>query len=359
MKTVDVCLPTAAYKIRIGSGLLEQVQYIIAVLEQPRVLIVTNDTIAPLFLARLSQALTQKDIQVQHIILSDGEAHKNWQTLNHIFDSMLNLQCERKTTVIALGGGVIGDMAGFAAATFQRGMPYIHIPTTLLAQVDSSVGGKTGINHPLGKNMIGAFYQPKLVVIDTAVLKTLPARELSAGLAEIIKCSLINDPPFLTWLEKNIDALMAYDEEKLGEAIARACQNKVQIVMEDEKEKGRRALLNLGHTFGHAIETGMGYGKWLHGEAVAAGLVMAAVASRYLGYLQQTEVDRLIQLLIKAGLPTTGPDLGIARYQALMAQDKKVQNGNIRFILLKSLGDAVIQPVPAAIIEATLQETTR
>jgi 3-dehydroquinate synthase len=358
MRTVNVSLPTAAYSIQIGSGLLENVEHIMAVLAQPRVMIVTNEKIAGLFLARLSLALAQKNIQVQHVILPDGEAHKNWHTLNIIFDAMLNMQCERNTTVIALGGGVIGDIAGFAAATFQRGVPYIQIPTTLLAQVDSSVGGKTGINHPMGKNMIGAFYQPKLVLADTVTLKTLPPRELSAGLAEIIKCSLINDPEFLSWLEQHMDSLVACDEEKLGYAIERACRNKVKVVMADEKEMGVRALLNLGHTFGHAIELGLGYGQWLHGEAVAVGLVMAAVASQHLGYLQQAEVTRLILLLQRANLPVQGPNLGMTRYMKLMAQDKKVQSGNIRFILLKALGEAFIGELPATVIEATLKATT-
>jgi 3-dehydroquinate synthase len=358
MKTVKVTLPTASYAIKIGSGLLDNAEHIVAVLTQPKVMIVTNERIAKLFLARLSLGLAQKGIQVHHVILPDGEAHKNWETLNTIFDTMLKMQCERKTTVIALGGGVIGDMAGFAAATFQRGVPYIQIPTTLLAQVDSSVGGKTGINHPLGKNMIGAFYQPKLVLADTATLKTLPARELSAGLAEIIKYSLINDVAFLDWLEKHMDCLMAYNEEKLSYAIERACQNKANVVMADEKEAGVRALLNLGHTFGHAIEAGLGYGQWLHGEAVAVGLVMAAVASQHFGYLQHADVTRLILLLQRANLPIKGPKFGTAYYMKLMAQDKKSDNGRLRFILLKALGQACIEELPAPIIEATLKETT-
>lgn len=359
MKTVDVTLPTATYSILIGSGLLENIQNIVDVLEQPRVMIVTNETVAKLFLARLSLALAQKNVQVQHVILPDGEAYKNWETLNTIFDTMLKMQCERRTTVIALGGGVVGDMAGFAAATYQRGVPFVQIPTTLLAQVDSSVGGKTAINHPLGKNMIGAFYQPRLVLIDPVTLKTLPPRELSAGLAEIIKCALINDIAFLEWLEQNMDKLIAYDEAALSQAIEHACRNKVRVVIADEKEQGMRALLNLGHTFGHAIEAGLGYGQWLHGEAVAVGLVMAAVASRLLGYLAQADVDRIVRLLQRANLPVKGPALGTARYIELMSKDKKVREGHIRFVLLKALGEAFIGELTPSVIEATLRETTQ
>ena len=357
MKIVNITLPAATYSVRIGSGLLENVQYIVDVLEQPRVMIITNEKVAQLFLARLSFALAQKNVQVQHMILPEGEEHKNWQTLNSIFDTMLTMRCQRKTTVIALGGGVVGDIAGFAAASFLRGVPFIQIPTTLLSQVDSSVGGKTAINHQMGKNMIGAFYQPKLVLIDTLTLKTLPPRELSAGLAEMIKYSLINDPAFLIWLEENMQYLVAYDEEKLSYAIERACQNKVDVIITDERDQGVRAILNLGHTFGHAIESGLGHGKWLHGEAVAAGLVMAAVASKYLGYLQQADVNRIICLLQRANLPVKAPNLGVARYKELMAQDKKVQSGCIRFVLLKSLGEAFIGELDLKVIDATLKET--
>ncbi|MCX7148675.1 MAG: 3-dehydroquinate synthase, partial [Rhodocyclales bacterium] len=274
----------------------------------------------------------------------DGEAHKNWESLNLIYDALLASRCDRSTTVIALGGGVIGDLAGFAAATYQRGVPFIQIPTTLLSQVDSSVGGKTGINHPRGKNMVGAFWQPKLVLADTDTLKTLPDRELSAGMAEVIKYGLIRDLPFLGWLEANMEGLLARNGELLAEAIERSCANKAKVVAADEYEtarEGGRALLNLGHTFGHAIETGVGYGEWLHGEAVAAGTVMAVELSHRLGWLSTADVDRVRALLQRAGLPLKGPDLGAARYLELMSHDKKVVAGTLRLVLLKALGEAV------------------
>ena len=288
MQTLTVDLGDRSYPIHIGSGLLGQPDLILPHLAQKRVMIVTNTTVAPLYLARLTATLEAGGVTVAQVVLPDGEAYKNWETLNLIFDALLTDRAERKTTLIALGGGVIGDMTGFAAASYQRGVPFIQIPTTLLSQVDSSVGGKTGINHPLGKNMIGAFYQPKLVLADTDTLKTLPARELSAGLAEVIKYGLIWDADFLAWLEANMDKLRALDPAAITHAIYRSCEIKAQVVGQDEREGGIRAILNLGHTFGHAIETGMGYGNWLHGEAVAAGMVLAAQTSQRLGWLDRS-----------------------------------------------------------------------
>jgi 3-dehydroquinate synthase len=314
----------------------------LANLKAPLVAIVSNDTVAPLYLSGLSGDLRSKGVRVTEIILRDGEEFKNWQTLNRIFDVLLENRCERATTIIALGGGVIGDLAGFAAASYQRGVPFIQVPTTLLAQVDSSVGGKTGINHPLGKNMIGAFYQPRLVLADTDTLKTLPDRELHAGLAEVIKYGLIRDLPFFEWLELNMDKLLARDTEALIYAIERSCANKADVVAEDEHEAGVRALLNLGHTFGHAIEAGLGYGNWLHGEAVAAGMVMAAELSRRMGWLADTDFARTVALLQRAGLPTQGPALGADRYLELMALDKKVAAGKLRLVLLRKIGEGVI-----------------
>jgi 3-dehydroquinate synthase len=288
-------------------------------------------------------------------VLPDGEAHKNWHTLNEVFDTLLAHRAERKTTLIALGGGVIGDLAGFAAAVFQRGAPFIQIPTTLLAQVDSSVGGKTAINHPLGKNMIGAFYQPRVVIADTDTLKTLPGRELSAGIAEVVKYGLIGDAEFFTWLEANMDRLVARDPVALTHAIEVACRNKAVVVASDEREEGVRAMLNFGHTFGHAIESGLGYGKWLHGEAVAAGMVIAARVSQKMGLVNADDVERTIQLLRRAQLPVRGPALGVNRYLELMGHDKKVEGGKIRFILLRDIGDAFISDaVPREVLDAVL-----
>jgi 3-dehydroquinate synthase len=309
-----------------------------------RVAIVTNNVVGPLYLDRLCASLAKLGVNATTIILPDGEAHKNWESLNQIFDHLLAERCDRTTPIIALGGGVVGDLAGFAAASYQRGVPFVQIPTTLLAQVDSSVGGKTGINHPRGKNMIGAFWQPRAVIADTDTLNTLPDRELSAGMAEVIKYGLIRDPEFLVWIEANIGKLMARDPAALAFAIERSCANKAEVVAGDELEtakEGGRALLNLGHTFGHAIETGMGYGQWLHGEAVAAGTVMAAELSRRLGWLAEADVRRVRDLLHRAGLPVTGPGLGADRYIDLMGHDKKVVAGRLRLVLLKHLGEAV------------------
>jgi 3-dehydroquinate synthase len=358
MRTLNVALGERAYPIHIGPTLLGRDGLIADVLPTPRVAIVSNETVAPLYLERLSGPLRAAGVRITEIILPDGESHKNWETLNLIFDGLLANRCDRSTTVIALGGGVIGDLAGFAAASYQRGVPFIQVPTTLLAQVDSSVGGKTGINHPRGKNMIGAFWQPRLVLADTDTLTTLPDRELSAGLAEVIKYGLIRDLPFLEWLEQNMGRLMARDPDALSYAIERSCANKAEVVAADERETAKddgRALLNLGHTFGHAIETGLGYGEWLHGEAVAAGTVMAAELSRRLGWLTGDDVARVSDLLEQAKLPVKGPKLGADRYLDFMGHDKKVIAGKLRLVLLRRIGVATTYAdAPAADIRAAI-----
>lgn len=356
MITLDLVLPDTRYPIYIGESLYADAARIVAHLPQKKAAIITNETIAPLYLAPLQAALEAAGVAVTPVILPDGEAYKTWETLNLIFDALLGARAERKTTLIALGGGVIGDMTGFAAACYQRGAPFIQIPTTLLAQVDSSVGGKTAINHPLGKNMIGAFYQPRAVLADMAVLDTLPERELSAGLAEVIKYALLGDVQFLAWLEQHIEALRARDRATLAEAVRHCCQMKADIVGEDEKETGVRALLNLGHTFGHAIEAGMGYGAWLHGEAVAAGMVLAAETSRLLGWISEADVARVTALIERAGLPILSPDLGVDAWISHMGHDKKVEEGQLRFVLLRQLGQAVIEKgVPLAVLREVLQ----
>jgi 3-dehydroquinate synthase len=355
MQTLTVDLDDRSYPIHIGPGLLSQPDLIVPHLLQKRVMVVTNATVAPLYLAQLTATLESAGVKVAKVVLPDGEAYKNWETLNLIFDALLTDRAERKTTLIALGGGVIGDMTGFAAACYQRGVPFVQIPTTLLSQVDSSVGGKTGINHPLGKNMIGAFYQPKVVLADTDTLKTLPARELSAGLAEVIKYGLIWDAEFLAWLEANMARLRALDAAAIAHAIYRSCEIKAQVVAQDEREGGIRAILNLGHTFGHAIETGMGYGNWLHGEAVAAGMVMAAQTSQRMGWLTEADVERSRALIRAAGLPDVAPDLGVDTWLEYMGHDKKVEGGKMRFVLLKKLGEAVITgDVPRDVLTAVL-----
>ncbi|MFZ0105504.1 MAG: 3-dehydroquinate synthase [Thiobacillus sp.] len=355
MQTLTVDLGDRSYPIHIGPGLLSQSDLILPHLLQKRVMVVTNTTVAPLYLAQLTAMLESAGVKVATVVLPDGEAHKNWETLNLIFDALLTDRAERKTTLIALGGGVIGDMTGFAAACYQRGVPFVQIPTTLLSQVDSSVGGKTGINHPLGKNMIGAFYQPKVVLADTDTLKTLPARELSAGLAEVIKYGLIWDAEFLAWLEDNMEKLRALEAAAIAHAIYRSCEIKAQVVGEDEREGGIRAILNLGHTFGHAIESGMGYGNWLHGEAVAAGMVLAAQTSQRMGWISEADVARTRALIRAAGLPDVAPDLGVDTYLEYMGHDKKVEGGKMRFVLLKKLGGAVITgDVPRDMLTAVL-----
>lgn len=352
--TLEVALGDRTYPIHIGSGLMDQAELIASRLPQKKAAIVTNDVVGPLYLGRLQNALLACGVETVPIVLPDGEEHKDWQTLNRIFDALLEHRCERQTALIALGGGVIGDMGGFAAAVFQRGMPFVQVPTTLLAQVDSAVGGKTAINHPAGKNMIGAFYQPLAVVADIATLNTLPDRELSAGLAEVIKYGAIADMAFFEWLEQNIDRLVARDADALTYAVEQSCRMKAAIVALDERESGPRALLNFGHTFGHAIEAGLGYGVWLHGEAVAAGMVVAARLSQDLGYIDAQQVARLRSLLERAKCPVNAPDLGSDRYLELMGHDKKVAGGKIRYVLLRRLGDAFISEAPEAAVKSVL-----
>jgi 3-dehydroquinate synthase len=342
MQTLKVELANRSYPIHIGRNLIADANLILPHLKRKHVAIVTNTTVAPLYLDKLTQTLQAAGVSVIPIILPDGEAYKNTETLNKIYDALLQNRCERSTTLIALGGGVIGDLTGYAAATYLRGVPFIQIPTTLLSQVDSSVGGKTGINHPLGKNMIGAFYQPQVVLADIDTLKTLPARELSAGMAEVIKYGLIRDAEFFNWLEAHIEQLMALEESAISEAIFRSCQNKADVVAIDEHETGERALLNLGHTFGHAIENAMGYGVWLHGEAVGAGTKMAADLSLRMGWLGTAEVARIHALLTKAKLPLDAPKLGADKYLELMQMDKKVADGKIRLVLQQGIGKSVI-----------------
>lgn len=355
MQTIQVDLEGRGYPIHIGSGLLQRADLITRSLAQPRVAVVTNATIESLYYASLARSLEASGVEVIKVVLPEGEAFKTWETLNLVFDALLANRCERKTTLIALGGGVIGDITGFAAASYQRGVPFIQVPTTLLAQVDSSVGGKTGINHPRGKNMIGAFYQPRLVLADTDTLISLPERELKAGLAEVIKYGLIWDAAFFAWLEQNMDALLHRDALALTHAIRRSCEIKAEVVRQDERETGIRAILNLGHTFGHAIEAGLGFGTWLHGEAVAAGMVMAAELSRAMGDLTEVDVDRISRLLMRVGLPVKGPSLGADRYLDLMGLDKKVEGGKLRLVLYGGIGSARISAdFPRAQLETVL-----
>ena len=355
MITLELDLGERSYPIFIGSGLLGQADLLRPYIKGKRVLIVSNEVVAPLYLSKVQDALG--DLQCDVIVLPDGEHTKTLQTLSLIYDKLLEGRHERSSTLIALGGGVVGDITGFAAATYQRGVNFIQIPTTLLSQVDSSVGGKTGVNHPLGKNMIGAFYQPQCVLADTDVLASLPPRELRAGIAEVIKYGLIDNLPFLQWLENNIEALLAGDKDLLAEAVRVSCADKARIVAADEKEGGVRALLNLGHTFGHAIENGMGYGVWLHGEAVATGMVMAADLSARLGYITWAEAARAKALIERAGLPVVPPaQMSAQDFLELMAFDKKVQGGKIRFILMKGLGKSVIESnIEASLLEQTLE----
>ncbi len=341
MKTLNVDLGQRSYPIYIGTDLLGQAELIKPCIAGKQVLVVSNETVAPLYLDKTLNALA--DFDHQHIILPDGEQYKTMDIVGRIFDHLLQQRFNRTATLVALGGGVIGDMTGFAAACYQRGVPFIQIPTTLLAQVDSSVGGKTGVNHPLGKNMIGAFHQPRCVIADTSTLNTLDDRQLSAGIAEVIKYGLIRDPEFFVWLENNIDKLMQRDSEALAYAIERSCINKAEVVAADEREGGQRALLNLGHTFGHAIETGSGYGVWLHGEAIASGMYMAADLSHRLGWLSADELRRIKSLLQKARLPVDAPlELSSQRFLELMAIDKKVLAGKLRLVLLQAIGQSIV-----------------
>jgi len=356
MKTLNVELGERRYPIHIGSGLLRRAELLQPCIAGSRVAVVTNETVGPLYLDTLLKQLTPWAPVC--VVLPDGEVYKTLDVLNNIFTALLKNRCDRKTTLIALGGGVVGDMTGFAAATYQRGVPFIQVPTTLLAQVDSSVGGKTGVNHPLGKNMIGAFHQPECVIIDTDTLSTLPDKELSAGLAEVIKYGLIGDAEFFVWLEQNMDKLMQRDPQALVYAIERSCADKARVVAADEREAGSRALLNLGHTFGHAIETGVGYGAWLHGQAVAAGMCMAADLSRRLGWLTPEEFARIEKLIQRAQLPTRAPKtLSGAQLREFMSVDKKVEAGKLRLVLPKGLGHAVITAdFPPTLLSETLEQ---
>ncbi|RQO83847.1 3-dehydroquinate synthase [Acidovorax sp. FJL06] len=355
---VSLDLGERSYRIAIGGGLLANASTYDGLPPGSAALIVSNTTVAPLYAASLRAALAGRYAQIHEVRLPDGEEHKNWQTLQLIFDVLLEQGCDRKTVLFALGGGVVGDMTGFAAASYMRGIPFVQVPTTLLAQVDSSVGGKTGINHPLGKNMVGAFYQPQRVVCDLDVLSTLPAREFSAGLAEVIKYGPIADMDFLDWLERHVGDLMAHDGTALAHAVRSSCEIKAAVVGQDEKESGLRAILNFGHTFGHAIEAGMGYGVWLHGEGVAAGMVMAAELSRRLGMVDEAFVQRLTTLIRRAGLPTKGPILdtqdNAGRYLELMRIDKKSEAGEIRFVLIDGPGKAVVRGAPDALVREVI-----
>jgi 3-dehydroquinate synthase len=340
---VCIDLGERRYDILIGSGLLDDAASWAGLPKAAAALVVTNTTIAPLYARRLVAALAPHYGSVRVLELPDGEAHKDWETLNRIFDALLGAGCDRKTVLFALGGGVVGDVTGFAAACYMRGVPFVQVPTTLLAQVDSSVGGKTAINHPLGKNMVGAFYQPLRVVADLDTLDTLPAREVAAGLAEIIKYGPIADMALLDWIESNLDALLARDKAALAHAVRRSCEIKAWVVGQDEREAGLRAILNFGHTFGHAIEAGLGYGHWLHGEAVGCGMVMAADLSARLGLIEPAFAQRLARLIERAGLPVRGPALGAARYLELMRLDKKAEGGEIRFVVIESPGRAGVR----------------
>jgi len=359
---VEIDLGERSYPILIGSSLLDDPTTWSGLPKAASALIVTNETVGPLYAARLQQALSQQYPQIHLVTLPDGEAYKTWDSLNLIFDALLSRGCDRKTVLFALGGGVVGDMTGFAAACYMRGVPFVQVPTTLLAQVDSSVGGKTAINHPLGKNMIGAFYQPVRVVCDLDTLQTLPERELSAGLAEVIKYGPIHDLAFLDWIEANLPALRARDPKALAHAVQRSCEIKADVVGQDEREAGLRAILNFGHTFGHAIEAGLGYGEWLHGEGVGCGMVMAARLSQRLGLLAEDKVERLVRLVEAAGLPVRGPQLKVGhgdgveelsnaqRYLQLMRVDKKAEAGEIKFVLVEDAGRAVVRGAPDALV---------
>lgn len=353
MHTLHVELGARSYPILIGRDLLTDPQLLAPQVQGSQAVIISNTTVAPLYMARVRAALDAR-VAVTEVVLPDGESFKTLDTLAQIIDRVLADGHHRSTTFIALGGGVVGDLAGFAAACYQRGVAFVQLPTTLLAQVDSSVGGKTGVNHPLGKNMIGAFHQPRAVLIDTQVLHTLPAREYAAGLAEVIKYGLIRDAAFYQWLHDDLDRLLAREESVLAEAIERSCAIKASVVAEDEREGGLRALLNFGHTFGHAIEAAQGYGEWLHGEAVAAGMVLAARLSEQRGWLVRQDVEALVALLERCNLPTAPPaDMPARRFLELMARDKKVLDGRLRLILLQSVGEAtVVDAVAAGEIEA-------
>ena len=343
MQTVRVTLGERSYPIHIGANLLREARFYAPHVQGKRVAVVTNRVVAPHYLERVQQALAQAGAQSVPILIEDGEQAKSWTTLDGVIDALLAARLGRDSVIVALGGGVVGDLAGFAAAVYQRGIPFIQAPTTLLAQVDSSVGGKTAINHVRGKNMVGAFHQPLAVIADVASLDTLPDRELRAGIAEVIKHGFVLDLQLVVWLEANVEKLLARDPAALAHAVLRSCELKAQVVAADERESGLRAVLNFGHTFGHAIETGTGYGEWLHGEAVAAGMVMAAELSARAGSLRCEDVERAKALIARAGLPVRGPVLAAERYLELMQVDKKAAGGELRFILLEKLGSATLR----------------
>ena len=351
---VPIVLGERSYDILIGTGLLSADSSWLGLPRSADAVIISNPTVFRLHGATLQRALGPRYARVLVVELPDGEAHKDWASLDLIFDHLLAHGCDRQTTLFALGGGVVGDVTGFAAACYMRGVPFVQVPTTLLAQVDSSVGGKTAINHARGKNMIGAFYQPLRVVCDLDTLATLPERELRSGLAEVIKVGPIADAAFLDWTEANLDALLARDRTALAYAIRRCCEIKAAVVAEDERESGLRAILNFGHTFGHAIEAGMGYGVWLHGEAVACGMVLASDLSMRLGLMPASFVERMRSLCERAGLPTRAPDLGAARWLELMRGDKKAEAGALRFVVIEALGRAAVRGAPEALVRETL-----
>ncbi len=357
-ESVHIELAERSYDIAIGAGLLDRADAWAQLPQAHAALIVTNGTVAPLYAKRLQDALKSHYLNIHTVVLPDGEEFKSWQTMNLVFDGLLGHGCDRKTVLFALGGGVVGDMTGFAAASYMRGVPFVQVPTTLLAQVDSSVGGKTAINHPLGKNMIGAFYQPERVVCDLDTLATLPARELSAGLAEVIKYGPIADMTFLDWIESHLNELLARDPQALAHVVKRSCEIKAWVVGQDEREAGLRAILNFGHTFGHAIEAGLGYGEWLHGEAVGCGMVLAAHLSQRLGLVDLPFVQRLTRLIGAAGLPVRAPVLdasdNVGRYLDLMRIDKKSEGGEVRFVLLDGPGRALVRAAPNALVREVI-----
>jgi 3-dehydroquinate synthase len=351
---VTIDLAERSYDILIGPGLLDAAASYEGLPQAEHAVIVSSPTVAPLYADRLAAALARRYPKLLRVELPDGEVHKDWPSLNRIFDALLGAGCDRRTLLFALGGGVVGDITGFAAACYMRGVPFVQVPTTLLAQVDSSVGGKTAINHPLGKNMIGAFHQPLRVVADLDVLDTLPPREVAAGLAEVIKYGPIADDAFLGWMEAHLDALLERDKAALAHAVKRSCEIKAAVVVSDERESGLRAILNFGHTFGHAIEAGLGYGEWLHGEAVACGMVMAADLSRRLGLVDAACVQRLRRLIERAGLPVRAPSLGAERYLELMRLDKKAEAGAIRFVVIDAPGRAALREAPDSLVREVI-----
>ena len=353
--TVRVELGARSYPIWIGHGLLAAPEIFRGLTPSGACVIVSNDTVQPLYAGRLSATLAGLGLRVETIVLPDGESYKEWSTWQRIFDALIAARADRATTIFALGGGVIGDLAGFAAACFMRGVPYVQVPTTLLAQVDSSVGGKTAINHPLGKNLIGAFYQPSAVIADVDTLDTLPERELVSGLAEVIKYGAVADDVFLEWIESNLPALLARDKTALAHAVRRSCEIKAAIVAADERDCGARATLNFGHTFAHAIETGLGYGVWLHGEAVGCGMVMAADLSARLGLIDRSYAERIARIVGRAGLPLRAPPIDAARFVELMHGDKKASAGELYFIVLEAPARAALRRVEAEVVLETIR----